>query len=243
MWARGDADYSRRTGRTDFPPAYLRVRVHGSLDIPSFFEAGEHCTRDILLALKSVDVDPKQVETVLDFGCGSGRTLNAIHREMPTAKLFGTDMDKDAIGWSNAHLDFATFNVNNPEPPLKYTSNKFDLIYAISVFTHIDEQLQYQWLDELARVAVPGAILLLTVHGPSIASSGKIEADQQKQYAEKGFLFVKDKSWSDLFPDFYQTTYHTPEYINANWSKNFDILKYIEHGMDGVQDMVVLRKR
>jgi hypothetical protein len=35
---------------------------------------------------------------------------------------------------------------------MDYANEQFDLIYAISVFTHLTEDLQHSWLNELGRV-------------------------------------------------------------------------------------------
>ena len=61
----------------------------------------------------------------------------------------------------------STFEANNALPPLLFPDCAFDLVFAISVFTHLDEQYQLAWLAELRRVAQPGAILFSppTVNG------------------------------------------------------------------------------
>ena len=51
------------------------------------------------------------------------------------------------------------------EPPLPFATESFDLVYSISVFSHLDEQLGDAWLAEVARVFVPGGVALLSVHG------------------------------------------------------------------------------
>jgi hypothetical protein len=38
-------------------------------------------------------------------------------------------------------------------------------------------------------------------------------------------------------------SYHTREYIEANWSILFQILNFIPRGVCGFQDLVVLQKR
>ena len=45
------------------------------------------------------------------------------------------------------------------------SSDKFDLVYAYSTFTHWSAALQKQWTTELTRVLKPGGLLLFTTHG------------------------------------------------------------------------------
>jgi SAM-dependent methyltransferase len=241
MWERGDAAYSKETGHVGFPQAYLRVRVHGKLDVPSFFQAGEQAAKDIIASVSSVEPDTHKLKRILDFGCGCGRTLPPMRKFLPDAQFYGADPDKDAIRWATKNLGFGEYLASGFEPPLAYADKMFDFIYGISVFTHIDERLQYLWLEELKRVTAPGGVVLLSVHGPNVPNVATLTPDQAKQYHKNGFHFVRDLSWSDFFPDYYQTTYHTRAYIEANWSKYFQILDYREKALDGHQDIVLLR--
>ena len=80
------------------------------------------------------------------------------------SELHGTDTDAEAIAWCRDHLP-ARFGVNAELPPLDYEDSSFDLIYAISVFTHLTEELGLAWAQELARVLRPGGYALLTTLG------------------------------------------------------------------------------
>ena len=112
------------------------------------------------------------------------------------------------------------------------------------MFTHLNESFQNAWLAELLRVARPGAILILTVHGESLA--GSLAASERATLDADGILFCKGATGRlklDGLPDFYQCTFHTRAYIDATWSKHFDIIGYVEGAIVGNQDAVLLRKR
>jgi hypothetical protein len=47
----------------------------------------------------------------------------------------------------------------------------------------------------------------------------------------------------DKLPDFYQSAFHTKDYIYQQWSAYFDIVRYEERGINNHQDAVLLRKR
>lgn len=225
-WGIGDLRHGLRTGEWGLPPAYLRVKVCGTIPPEDYLGGGERHAEALVQMLSAAGGDPAQVLSVLDFGCGCGRVIAAAQALLPAAHFCGTDAEADLIGWAQTHLRRADFQVNAPEPPLGYAGSRFDFIYAISVFTHLDERLQFLWLDELARIAKPGATLILTVHGTD---------DQNK------FEFVRNTAWSDFFPDYYQTTFHGRTYIAENWSRGFTIVDYRPHAI-GEQDAVVLRK-
>ena len=69
------------------------------------------------------------------------------------------------------------------------------------------------------------------------------EIDQLK---ERGFAHRIDHRGRfklDGLPESYQTSFHTREYVNRVWTRWFDILDYVEGGLHGHQDIVVLRAR
>jgi SAM-dependent methyltransferase len=226
------------------PPARLRHRVHGALDRESFVRLGRVISCDLHRLLGSVGRRLESFETILDFGCGCGRVLRFLASGAPGSRFYATDIDPSPIEWGQRHLPDIQWSANGISPPLPFASEFLDLVYAISVFSHLDEGLQNVWLAELERVARPGAILILTVHGESLA--GSLAASERKALHEKGILFCKGATGRlklDGLPDFYQSTFHTRAYIEAVWSRYFDVIGYVERAIDGYQDAILLRKR
>lgn len=224
------------------PPASLRFRVHGDLDISSFLETGKQCSEDIKDALTKVSANFESFRDVLDFGCGCGRTIRWLQNSANSASLYGTDIDATAINWCRRHLEFAGFETNRPRPPLTYAANRFDFVYAISVFTHLTEEDQLCWLSELRRVTRPSGHVLLTVRGSYYWN--RMSPTQLDQVKKAGFVFSETaKFMQGIFPEWYQDAYHSQEYIVAEYSKYFEVVEYIPHGLDGCQDIVLLRKR
>jgi SAM-dependent methyltransferase len=217
----------RANGTDTLPPAELRYRVSSTPDAQDFVKVGKRCAADIQKALLRVGREPGSFTRILDFGCGCGRTLIHFEELAPAAQIDGIDIDSRAIQWCKQHLPFASFKLSNETPPTDYASDTFDLIYAISVFTHLDEDYQFQWLKELQRVAKPGAILLLTVDSSLVG--------------DKNFVFQRSYE-EGLFPAWYQNAYHSREYVLTNFGRHFEVLGYFPQGMNAHQDVVILQK-
>jgi SAM-dependent methyltransferase len=116
--------------------------------------------------LARAGVASDRITSILDFGCGSGRVLLGWHLEGAGRDLFGCDTSEALIAWAKAHLPAAIrFDRTAPRPPLPYPDRRFDLVCAVSVFTHLAYDTQWLWARELARVVKPGGSLLLTLHG------------------------------------------------------------------------------
>lgn len=209
------------------PPAELRYRVSASPEAEEFIKVGKICAADIQSAVKSVGRELGAFTRILDFGCGCGRTLVHMKNLAPNAQIDGIDIDTKAIEWCKQNLNFASFSLSKETPPIDYAGDTFDFIYVISVFTHLDEDYQFRWLEELRRIAKPGALLLLTLHGLN---------------GDKGFVFERTYE-EGLFPAWYQNSYHSKDYVFENFSKYFEILGYFPRSMGAFQDVVMLQKR
>lgn len=228
------------------PPARLRYRVHGSLDRQSFLTIGQDAARNIRDLLTTVERKLSSFQCVLDFGCGSGRVLrHFLNAVTASPQFFGTDIDPEAIGWCQQNIPGVRWSTNGYMPPTSFPENTFDLIYANSVFTHIDESFQNAWLGELQRIAQPGAILLLTVHGEY--SCQTMSASVQALIRSQGFYYDRigptGRFQLNGLPDFYQTSFHTEDYVRREWSKYFEVLRVVDRAINDHQAAVLLRKR
>jgi SAM-dependent methyltransferase len=222
------------------PPEALRYRIHGSADVESFLQVGEQCSKDIIAALRQIDRDLSSFEAILDFGCGCGRTLRWFELQTEHSRFFGADIDREAIAWCGQHLTRASFLTNGSLPPSGFAADSFDLIYAISVFTHLDEEYQFCWLYELQRITKPSGIVLISTHGD--AHINNVPPELATEIRKRGMFFLKSGGWRGMFPAWYQDSFHTKEYILREYSTYFDILDYIPQAINRLQDLVILQK-
>jgi SAM-dependent methyltransferase len=233
--------------QTNLPDEDRRFRVIGDRDSAGFLISGatDYHRMDRVL----VEIAGKRLHEfvrVLDWGVGCGRI--ARHFPALSAKvLTGCDIDRDNVGWCAAHLA-GTFVASRLAPPLPFERDAFDLVYGVSVFTHLREPMQRRWLEELARVTQRGAILLLTTHGETAIDFSRLSpADYRRvrdQVRREGIVVSGTNSQLDGYAEHggeYVNVYHSAEYVRRTWARYFDVLHvlpgYILH-----HDLVVLRK-
>src|SRR3954453_19878475 len=102
---------------------------------------------------------------VLDFGCGAGRVLRHFISEASSSEFWGCDIDHPSIEWINENLCPPLHALAcNEEPGLDLPDGFFNLIYSISVFTHLTKH-SAGWLIELHRVLAPKGLLLVSFLG------------------------------------------------------------------------------
>jgi 2-polyprenyl-3-methyl-5-hydroxy-6-metoxy-1,4-benzoquinol methylase len=227
----------RRTDYLPVPPDHLIVRVSGGAEVDKFLGIGRTICGDIMALINLVDETKtwRSFESILDFGCGCGR----VTRFLPLgANVTGVDIDDEAIRWCQQNLSsIAKFKVNDPEPPLEYADETFDLIYCISVFSHLPLEMEWAWLRELERVLKPdGWLFISTLSDADLAAAGQSMPD------DAGFYYDQSAPTSGL-PDFYRLSFHTRAYIEREWQKEFNLELYYPRGINNHQDVSILKKR
>ena len=220
-----------------FPPEALVFRIGGS----ESYEVYEHIGRTVAKNLTDTlsEFSPlKRGSRILDFGCGCARVLRYFQPDFEKCKFYGSDIDQQAIAWCQEHITDATFVVNNHLPPLPFEDQHFDFIYSISIFTHLPEEMQFAWLKELRRVTKIGGHLILTTHGQDLFPP-TLEA--QKPLSADGFFYYRNGTTEGL-PEYYQTAWHTEEYVREQWGRFFKIRKHKKQGINNHQDLILCQR-
>jgi SAM-dependent methyltransferase len=242
---RYDWYYPDDSGLPELPDAARRQRVAGNPSESVFRLEGFTTFTKLDRALRRVaGKGLGDFPRVLDWGCGCGR-VTRYFKTLPSVSLTGVDIDADNLAWSRAHLGFGEFQQAPLHPPTGLALSAFDLAIGISVFSHLKEREQVEWLYELGRVARPGALLLMSVLGAATVARSRWGAAQWEAWRKAGMFAVSNNS--DLRghiaeDDYYVSTYLTPEYIRQSWSRFFEVLDIIPAYVGNQQDLVVLRK-
>jgi 2-polyprenyl-3-methyl-5-hydroxy-6-metoxy-1,4-benzoquinol methylase len=140
------------------------IRAVGHADPQRFERLGKSCWELISASLERHGQVAGDLRSVLDFGCGCGRVLRH-WASLDGPSVHGTDYDRRAVEWCAQELPFAGVSTNELAPPLRYADGQFELVYALSVFTHLTEELAHAWMAELRRVVSPVGLLYFTTLG------------------------------------------------------------------------------
>lgn len=182
------------------------------------------------------------IGTVLDWGCGCARVSRYI-RKLGCSTLHGVDVDPTNFQWCKSHLDWFEVQLSQLSPPLPFPDRHFDLIVGISIFTHLREPSQVEWLKELARVLKPGGTCLVTVMREGQVALQIGGANMVSQVVNEGFVMIDDneqlKLGDDADNNYYVNVYHSAHYIFENWRKYFKIIDILPF-VGAHQDVVVL---
>jgi len=182
--------------------------------------------------LSVAGVNLNKIHTLLDFGCGSGRFLVGWHLSQPQIKLHGSDINEQLIAWTKNNLPAdIQCEQSHLMPPLDYQDNQFDLIYLISVFTHLSLEAQTEWVKELSRVMKIGGHILLSLHG-ELYVRNNFDQDNNKisRFLDDGFL---QNGHTSIEGANHYSAFHLPKFVETLFAQ-FSIVGYFPNGqIDG----------
>lgn len=237
---------------SSFPSPERRKRVHGGSELSAFKLEGYATWTKLELALQKLfGRSFTDFHSILDWGCGCGRVGRHFIGRPSLRGYTGADIDSDNVAWCNDNLRrgglaTAKFVTLPLHPPTPLPSAGFDLLFGISVFTHLKEKEQLEWLAELERVSAKGAVLMMTVLSDASVCRSHLRLDLFTSLKSKGFLDAganPDLDGAIADSDYYKNVFHTHEYISRTWSRFFDVRGVIPGYIGNHQDLVVMVRR
>jgi SAM-dependent methyltransferase len=228
------------TASTDhpYPPFELVHRVfpvaEWSDPLRVYEEMGAQ-TKSALVGLLPDDWSFEE-KRVLDFGCGAGRTLRHFLSEAEQGEFWGADLDTASIDWLQENLCPPLHAWRAAlGPPLGLEHGSFDLIWTISVFTHLGPSTSLSWLLELHRLLKPDGLLIATYYGRWNSEYLAGEAWDEDRVGINVLRHWQD--WDHGGPVVLMSDW----WVRAHWGRAFEILEVAQQIHDFT--WVLMRKR
>lgn len=144
------------------PPEHLWLGYGRTIE--EWLESGRRHMKKMRELLTQSGYEFEQGHRVLEMGCAAGRMLRCLQDVTDKCEVWGTDISGEHIFWCKQNLSPPFhFFITTTTPHLPFADGYFDVIYAGSVFTHIDDMAD-TWLLELRRLLKPNGRLYITIH-------------------------------------------------------------------------------
>jgi SAM-dependent methyltransferase len=206
--------------------------------------------------------DLGSAEAILDFGCGWGRIIRFFLKDVEPDRLWGVDVHASQIAACQETTRWGNFMVSKPFPPIEFAEDTFDLVFSYSVFSHLAEEPQRQWLAEFARILKPGGLLIATTWDRQFIQRCHELRDEQQLRPFEGRLstiFSDTDAWlarydrgefcfdssAEIYGDlssWYGEACIPEQYVLNHWSKRLEVLDYVDDRGVLAQNVVVARR-
>ncbi len=183
---------------------------------------------------------------VLEVGCGYGRIVRELVKRLPHERIFVSDVID-----GGARFTATEFGVNKM-PPIEHAGGalkgRFDLVYLLSVYTHLRHDAVKANLRGVAEALKPGGVAVITIHGQGSAET----AERYDQYwLDKTRVLealARDGYYYERYPYYYAEyglTWFTRtafEKLVAEIAPELALVSYHPTDLDAHQDVFVFRK-
>jgi ubiquinone/menaquinone biosynthesis C-methylase UbiE len=229
--------YKKQNPDFAFPPNYYLYETY-KLDYKQYNEDGKITANEIVEWTSKYIQGPFKI---LEWGCGVARIVRHIPNLInKNSIVFGIDINAEMINWNLSNIPNVNFKKNDYSPPTLFDNNEFNIVFALSVFTHIEAEFQTKWLAEIYRIISGNGIFLFTTHGKNY----EINLDEKEKNIlnSQGALTIDYKQKGHRMMSSYNS-YESFKIIVENY---FEILEYYS-GAEypekvGGQDLWIVRK-
>jgi SAM-dependent methyltransferase len=233
------------------PP--LATRIHPSDEMYRFDLAGHHRTPETasvfyfstgasifktvseIAAWRFGGLD--HVRSMLDFAAGYGRATRFFARALDPRRVTVAEIDPGAVRFQQETFGVRGV-VSGHDPRSLSLDGSFDLVLAVSLFSHLPSDRFEAWLERLFRLVPEGGVLAFSTHGPDLLPEGVA-------LPASGIVFQPESETRRLAGDEYGTTWVSEEFVRRAVERTAPSSARVSahpRGLVGHQDLYVVAK-
>jgi SAM-dependent methyltransferase len=228
---RNDFIYKFVLGHPCFPT------VEGAVSY--YFENGRQSTLMLSELLEKLAYDLKGPLTMLEFASGYGCLTRHLHVVLPGVRSTACDIHREAVDFISNILRQPAI-LSNSVPEQLDSKRKYDVVFALSFFSHMPRSTWGRWISALYNAVAKGGVLLFTTHG-NVSRKYFGNPDIPKD----GFWFKTVSEQVDLDTAEYGSTLVTKEFVERELDSRIGqpITLYREAHWWSHQDLYAVVKR
>jgi SAM-dependent methyltransferase len=204
--------------------------------VRGYFSNGNESARKLKTIL--ADLIPTRDVSMLEFASGYGCVTRHLRHEIPNLDVTACDIHPAAVDFIRNVLGVKC-ELSDSAPEGLALGKLFQVVFALSFFSHMPDRTWRRWLDRLAAHTEPGGFIIFTTHGLRSAKMMKVT-----NLGGNNIWFNPQSEQDDLDTAEYGTTITSFDYVYAQISSIPDVrlVGFQEGFWWGHQDVYTLQK-
>ncbi|WP_232065956.1 class I SAM-dependent methyltransferase [Mycobacterium heidelbergense] len=213
-------------------------------DVQVYHRIAQEIVSRLGRSLNEAGRDWDTLGSVLEVGCGYGRIVRELRNAVPADRIYVSDVIDEGARFTAS--EFGAKQI--PADPGPEWDGRFDLIYLLSVYSHMHRLAVADHLRRMQDLLAPGGVLVFTTHG-------RFSAENLEEYehywldksqvldalADAGYYFER----YPYYYDEYGMTWFTQEAVESLVAESAPALESVSchlNDVAGQQDFYVWRK-
>jgi SAM-dependent methyltransferase len=237
-----------RRALPDLPPSDLQETWNGRSGMELARQSAEFYGKLKLLQARHGVVGLPDAK-VLDFGCGWGRLLRFLARDVAADALFGCDPYPGILSvCEQTRVPGRLAEIAYVSDALPF-EDRFDLIYAFSVFTHLSEKVHLACLRAIHAGLTEEGLLVATIRPPAYLEHRmhpllpRALAARKLKRDKPAYVFAAHDAQPSGDEITYGETVVNLAYVRERWGELFELVEVSMLLEDIYQIVLTLRRR
>lgn len=204
-----------------------------------YFADGWRTLSELLVLLEAVDQPLLKMNHVLEFASGHGRFTRHLVKALGASRVTVSDVVADAVDFSRATFGVQGFPSASIPEDVQWP-RQYDLVFVLSLFSHLPRHTWTRWLQALHGAVAPGGVLVFSTHGQKAADFDHVTLE------DDGYFFAPSSESQAIDVHEYGTAFTAEPFVLAQIEKTWGLgalVHQVPVHFWNHQDAYVLRKR
>lgn len=203
-----------------------------------YFADGWRTLSELMLLLEAVEQPLLKTGSVLEFASGHGRFTRHLVKVLGAERVTVSDVVPDAVDFARQTFGVQGL-VSSVVPEELEWPQRYDLVFVLSLFSHLPRSTWGRWLRVLWNAVAPGGLLVFSTHGDKAAAYDHVTLDAE------GFFFAPSSESRAIDVNEYGTSFTSPAFVHARIAETMGLPCLVHEARVHFwnhQDAYVLRK-
>jgi len=174
--------------------------------VRDYLSDGWRTMSETMQLLEKLDRPLMKVSNILEFASGFGRLTRHLARALP-GRVTCSDVLPGSVEFVREQFGVEAFE-SSFDPEAIGFPERYDVVFVLSLFTHLPVPAWNAWLRALGGAVAPGGVLLFSVHSEELARE-----ELGVTLNDEGYCYLPHSESPSLDPDKYGTTLTTRQLV------------------------------